>query len=84
LHPQVTSVGQVLSQRALIMVGKHQRVRGVVGGQGENPDEARFRAYFDAKKKLIHVDQYRYRCVTTALYGNIQPGVHPAGEPRPA
>jgi small subunit ribosomal protein S5 len=77
----VVKGGQVLSYRALVVVGNINGCAGWGVGKGENPDEARFRAYRDAKKNLIHVDLYRNRCVTTALYGKhnncrvyIQPG----------
>ncbi len=61
--------GHILSYRALVVVGNLNGCGGWGVGKGPSMEEAKTRAYRAAKKNLIHVDLYRNRCVTTALYG---------------
>ena len=61
--------GHILSYRALVVVGNLNGCGGYGVGKAPSMEEAQIRAYRAAKKNLIHVDLYRNRCVTTALYG---------------
>ncbi len=61
--------GHILSYRALVVVGNIKGCGGWGIGKGASLEEAKTRAYRAAKKNLIHVDLYRNRCISTALYG---------------
>jgi ribosomal protein S5 len=66
---KIVKGGQILSYRALVVVGNIKGCGGWGIGKGASLEEAKTRAYRAAKKNLIHVDLYRNRCVTTPLYG---------------
>lgn len=76
--------GRVMSYRMLVVVGNLRGAGGWGVGKGDTPEEAKIRAFRDARKNLIHLDLFRGRCVTQALYGkhNACRIVIQAGNPR--